>query len=214
MSNRLQPWRDRLLHRSQSCDCNVEAECRPLARLACDGNLAPHEFHKALADRKAQSRSAEPARGRGIDLTERFEKTIKTIRRDANAGVADSKLKVDPVSGRAIRCHRKDDFALFCEFDCIVQKVEQDLTQPSGVGANALRDGPVEDIGDIDLLFCGTEGDQFKGAFDAVTQLYLGDVQIELGLQQRDRIVSGCFRPASVELVDDNGMCVVRPVFS
>src|SRR5690242_20894126 len=49
---------------------------------------AAHHLREPLADGQAQSGAAVLARGRGVDLAERFEQTPDAIGGDADAGVA------------------------------------------------------------------------------------------------------------------------------
>ncbi len=68
--------------------------------MGIDADRAMHQIDQLLADGKAQPRTAEAARGRGIDLAEMMEQAALGLGRNADAGVADGKAQLGAVGGR------------------------------------------------------------------------------------------------------------------
>src|SRR5262249_50372451 len=107
------------------------SEHRTFAGLARHSHVATHHARELAGEGKAEPRSAEALRGRGIGLTELLEQLCLLLRSHANAGVGARELAAAAAIAH-LAC-RKLDAARFGELAGITEEVEQYLPQPHGV---------------------------------------------------------------------------------
>jgi hypothetical protein len=90
---------------------------RALARLARYGHVAAHHARELSRDGKAEPRTAEALRRRGIGLAEFLEQLRLLVCRHTDAGVGNGHL--DPVATVADPPRSKLDLTLLGELTCI-----------------------------------------------------------------------------------------------
>src|SRR5262249_46470508 len=117
--------------RTRTRQHEFEPECRALLDMACDVDLSTHQLDDLLADRKAETRSAEAAGHRAIHLTEFFEETTAHLLRHTDAGIRNLEAQRNlPLFRPGNAVNLKRNAALLGELDAVADKIEQNLTQP------------------------------------------------------------------------------------
>lgn len=111
-------------------------ELAALARCAADADLAAKQLGDLLADGQAQAAAAITARCRSVGLGEGIEDAVEKFGGDADSGVSHRKTQVPAVVDALDVEH---DRAVFGEFQCIADQVNEDLADPGRVAAQLVR---------------------------------------------------------------------------
>ena len=117
---------------------NVE----PYAGLAHHRDVAAHERGELAADREAQARAAEAARGRAVFLHERVEDRRLVLGQDAGAGVDDVDDQRDVGLGRIHAARAHQHVAAGGELERVRHQVHEDLAD-----AQLVAPGPAMQVG-------------------------------------------------------------------
>ena len=96
-----------------------------------------HRLGETLRDRKPETRAAVAPADRDVGLAERLEQAIHAIGRDADAGVAHDDVELEIIVLADRRCGREElDASLVRELHRVVEHIEHDLTEASGIAEN------------------------------------------------------------------------------
>lgn len=134
-----------------------------------------HQLDHAPRDGQTQSRTAEFARGRSIDLGVRREDQLARIVGNANARVAN--CEPHPPRGWIVRIalDADDYFALLGELDRVTDEVDEDLAQPRRISDQRLRHVGGDPKRELEPLLMRSYGHHFERLVQ-----YLAEIEIEV----------------------------------
>ena len=81
---------------------------------------------------------------------------------NADAGVAHGEMQATCLPARFLyrpaRGHEQDHFALFGEFECVADQVDDDLPQPNRIADQIVRHVGIDLVDQLELLLVGPQG--------------------------------------------------------
>ena len=120
-------------------EASGKGEGAALALRAGNGEMAAHALHQPAADGEAQAAAAILTRDGGVGLREIAKNIVEFFSGNTDSGVRNRELDV-PRRARTGVTDGKQDFPGIGEFDCIAQKIHQNLPEAIGVAQQRGRE--------------------------------------------------------------------------
>ena len=155
-------------------------KCRSLTELAIHPDLPAHHFHKAAGDGQTKAGAAIFTSGGGIGLGKGLKYALQFLFGDSNASVRHNEVQRVAAVLRRARLDLQRNLSLTREFDCVANKIHDDLAQPIWITAEKLRDLRPHVAQELKPLLIRPQCQRLQCRFQALAQIKVKDFKFHL----------------------------------